>query len=99
MKRNGVNVTLKPNQKQILYIIFAELCNVPKDVSVHGGWTGISEKQCVESGMCWKIWDGPNCYRPKRKSGLYSIAKIFVIPKCEYIYIYIYIYICIYIIN
>ena len=37
---------------------------MPVTNAVDAGWLGISEKTCLEKGMCWKKWNGPWCYKP-----------------------------------
>ena len=39
-------------------------CDMPVTNAVDAGWLGISEKTCLEKGMCWKKWNGPWCYKP-----------------------------------
>ena len=40
---------------------------MPVTNAVDAGWLGISEKTCLEKGMCWKKWTGPWCYKPYGK--------------------------------
>ena len=46
-------------------------CDVDESLRVEGGYFGITETECLETGMCWKeCYRGPQCpwcYRPISK--------------------------------